>query len=408
MRMPNRTKATPLFFIFLLICSLLSCQEDKTALSDKLAKIAEQGFLPGFAVAVVSEDGVLYQNGFGYADLESKTPYTPKTVQSIASISKTIIGVSIMKLVEQGKLKLDTPINQVLPFTVKNPNVQNDTIRIWHLATHTATIVDTPNNYDDRNKYFIPETVIDMDNMPEDWLTYFNAWKENKEFSLANYCQNSLAEKGEWYQSDTFLNHKAGKHYQYSNLGANLAAYIVELVSGISFIDFTQKHIFEPLLMHDVSWHIVDINKTKLATSYVSEDLLPTPFFGNSTYADGGLYSSCESLSTYLIEIIKGYKGEGKLLAPLSFKKLLDKYLSLGLTVQSNQKKIINSGIFWMHSTDGYIFHNGGNPLGGTIYMWFNPKNNTGRIFMTNYLVEDKNSYLEFKAIWEALEEFVE
>ncbi|MDB4293351.1 beta-lactamase family protein [Maribacter sp.] len=404
--MPNTIKAQSIFFLFLLFASLLSCQDRSKAFTKELNEIAQQGYLPGFAVAVVNKDGILYQKGFGFADLTSKTIYTPKTIQSIASISKTTIGFSIMKLVEQGKLQLDTPINQILPYTLDNPNFQNDTIRVWHLATHTSGIADTSNNYDDRNRYFIPETVIDNDNMPEDWLVYFNSWKENKSLSLSDYCKKTLPQDGEWYHSDTFSDNRAGENYQYSNLGANLAAYVVEMVSGMSFIDFTKKYIFEPLSMDAVSWHLKDVDKTKLATSYVSEDLLATPFFGNSTYADGGLYSSCENLSTYLIEMIKGYSGKGQLLTTGSFKTMMGKHLPEGLTAQSNQKKISNSGIFWMHSSDGYIFHNGGNPLGGTIYMWFSPEKDTGRILMTNYLVEDKNSYLEFKAIWEALEEF--
>jgi len=407
--MPNNIVAKRIFFLFLLLASQLSCQESKNkGLTKELREIAKQGFLPGFAVTVVNKDSVLYQNGFGFADLETKSAYTPKTIQSIASISKTTIGLSIMKLVEQGKLKLDTPINQILPFTVENPNIQNDTIRVRHLATHTSGILDTENNYDERNKYFVNETTIDPRKTPEDWLGYFDGWKANKAFSLADFCQKSLDKAGEWYQVDSFSNHRAGEHYQYSNLGANLAAYIVELVSGMSFIDFTKKYIFHPLSMHDASWRLKDVNKTELATSYVSEDLLATPFFGNSTYADGGLYSSCESLSTYLMEIMKGYYGESKLLEPSSFKTMMTKHLPEGLTTQSNQKKIKNSGIFWMHSSNGEIFHNGGNPLGGTIYMWFNPEKNTGRILMTNYLVEEKNSYLEFMAIWKALEAYTE
>jgi len=405
--MPNTKKVKQLFFILLVFASQLNCQEDENrALTQELNAAAEKGYLPGFAVAVVNREGVLYQNGFGHANLASKTPYTTKTIQSIASISKTTIGVSLMKLVEQGKLEIETPINQILPFTVNNPNFEKDAIRIWHLATHTSGIIDTENNYDNRNRYFIPETTIDKNKIPEDWLVYFNTWKENKELSLEDYCQKTLAEEGEWYQSATFLKNKPGEHYQYSNLAANLAAYIVELVSRMSFQDFTSKHIFEPLSMHDVSWKLEAVDKTKLAASYVSEDLLATPLFGNSTYADGGLYASCESLSTYLIEILKGYNGEGQLLKSNGFKTMLAKHLPEGLTAQSNQKKIKNNGIFWMHAKDGSIFHNGGNPLGGTIYMWFDPKNNTGRILMTNYLVEDKNSYMEFMSIWNALEKY--
>ena len=86
------------------------------SLTDALQKIHEQGLINGFSVAIVKDSAILYSKGFGQADIVAHRPYTKNTVQNIASISKTLIGISLLKAQELGKLKLDDPINNYLPF----------------------------------------------------------------------------------------------------------------------------------------------------------------------------------------------------------------------------------------------------------------------------------------------------
>ncbi len=407
--MPYPVKKKFISYILLFFVLKAGCQEPrKVHLSGELSKLAEKGYLPGFAVAIVNEDGVLYQNAFGYANSENKKPFTLNTIQSVASVSKTTIGFSLLKLAEIGKINLGTPINDILPFKVHNPNFEKDTIRIIHLATHTSGILDTENSYDDRNRYFISKTHIDKEKVPEEWLTYFKGYKLNRALTLGQFCQNALSKEGEWYSKDTFSPNRAGTHYEYSNLAATLAAYIVEKASGQLFSEFTEENIFHPLAMKDTDWRVQEVDHNRLATSYLSEELIPTPFFGNNTYPDGGLHTSCNDLSKYLLEMIKGYYGKSDLMSAENFGQLFKAQLPDGVTQQNNQKKITNCGVFWMHAADDYLFHNGGNTLGGTIYMWFNTKTGVGRILMTNYLVEDKNSYLQFMSIWKALENFTQ
>src|SRR5262249_4279053 len=75
----------------------------------------------GFAVTIVSQNEVLFQKGYGLSDIERKVPYEPQSLQNVASVSKTLIGISLMQLVEQGKIKLDDDINTYLPYKVINP-----------------------------------------------------------------------------------------------------------------------------------------------------------------------------------------------------------------------------------------------------------------------------------------------
>ena len=88
-------------------------------LTNELNKIATDGSLVGFSVAIVNEEGTLYENGFGFADKKANIKYTEKALQNIGSISKTFIGVALLKAQELGKLHLDDDINDYLPFKVE-------------------------------------------------------------------------------------------------------------------------------------------------------------------------------------------------------------------------------------------------------------------------------------------------
>jgi len=79
-------------------------------------------------------EGVLYQEAFGYADLETSMPYTLETVQSVASVSKTTIAFAVLKLKEEGKLSLDMPIANFLLCPIANPHFKDSILRIKHLV----------------------------------------------------------------------------------------------------------------------------------------------------------------------------------------------------------------------------------------------------------------------------------
>jgi CubicO group peptidase (beta-lactamase class C family) len=84
----------------------------------------------------------LFRRAYGFADLDKQIRYTPQSLHYIGSISKTLIGVSLMQLVERGRIRLDDDINLYLPFKITNPHFPRDVITIRHLATHTSTIRD--------------------------------------------------------------------------------------------------------------------------------------------------------------------------------------------------------------------------------------------------------------------------
>lgn len=114
----------------MLLLGTLSCgpqgdhKRDRIAqeLADSLVLLGRTADFNGFGVAIVGPDGVLYRNAFGQADVAKGIAYTANTVQPIASISKTFVGLAVMKAQELGQLKLDDPVDRYLPFPVVNPH----------------------------------------------------------------------------------------------------------------------------------------------------------------------------------------------------------------------------------------------------------------------------------------------
>lgn len=361
-----------------------------------MSQAFEASKLPGLTLVMVDKDSTLYEKSFGYSDLTSNKLFTNNTIQNIGSISKTLIGVSLMKLVSQGRLKLNDPINKYLPFEVNHPIFSKTPITILHLATHSSGIKDTPANYDFKSYY------LDAEMQKQEVLTkgfsmeekiFLKKIKNNKRLPLGIYLQKVLDTKGEWYSHKNFYDFKPGKVYEYSNVGATLAAYIVEIVSEISYEEFTKQAIFEPLKMASTGWFYKDVDMTRFATRYVGKKNAMAPFYELSSYPDGGLKTTSTDLGLFFREMLKGYAGESNILSKASFEVLFKNHL----LVPDGER----NGIFWDvfgESGVGDIGHSGIDP-GVYCFMYFNPTSGIGKILMTN-ATGDKNEQNTI-AVWE-------
>ncbi len=174
------------------------------------AQMAKHG-LPGVALAVVEGDEVVYLKGYGTAG--GGRPMTPQTQMFIGSQSKSFTALAIAQLAEQGKLDLAAPVQTYLPwFRVADADA-SARITVDHLLHHTSGLSGA--GY----------SVL----LPDD------ATLEEAVRSLAS----------------AQLTAPVGKKHQYFNLGYDVLAYLVEVVSGESYADYVQTHILTPLGMHD-------------------------------------------------------------------------------------------------------------------------------------------------------------
>jgi len=360
----------------------LSCESTRQSeknksisLTKELNIIYKQGYINGFSVAVVNKDTVIYQKGFGYANTETKELYTENTVQNIASISKTLIGIALLKAQEMGKLNLDDPINKYLPYKVLNPFYPNEVITIRHLATHTSTIKDT--EFYGNKSYVLKDDVKE----PSDDINgmYVRLNTPETYIPMTEFVEKVLSTKGDYYLKEGFLNNKPGALFEYSNVGATLAAVILEIATDDSYKDFTTKHILEPLGMSSSGWTFEDIDLSRHSKLYLNPKS-EIPFYSLITFPDGGLITSTCDLSKYLKELIRGYCSSGILLTKESYNEFFTKQL---IEENFSNQKGENEGIFVSFSTEGNIGHSGSDP-GVSTYMFFNPTSKTGNILFVN------------------------
>lgn len=395
-----------LFFILVFLSSLSFGQEKNKIISKKIDSIYKKSGFPGFAVAVVNENGIVFENSYGFANLKSKEKYTVNSIQNIGSASKTFIGIALMKAIELGYFDLETDINTILPFTVSNPNIENGIIRIKDLATHTSGILDNEKVY---IKSFYENNYSNKKSRLYKAFIKRNTIPNRDDLALGYFLKNYLDQNGKWFSKDNFNTSKAGLEYNYSNIGAALAAHLIEIKSKMNYEDFCKIYIFEPLKLNETSFLLNDSSVAKHVKLYNGKQQ-NYPLYSEITYPDGGLKTSCHQLSIYLQEMIKGYEGKSNLLTQKSFELLFKKQFKDEYLPLNYDKREPNSGIFWRIKKDGTIGHSGSD-LGITTFMFFDPKTKIGKIFMTNIEFDnpDNDSINEklvkqFISIWKTLD----
>ena len=376
-------KKSPLLCLALLCLLLSNCKKDVdivepnmdpklTAFTDSLTNLFNASTLAGMTVAVVKNGAINLQKSFGHANVENKTVYTNQTNQPIGSVSKTFIGVALMKAIEQGHFTLETNINEILPFDIHNPNTPDTPIKVKHLVTHSAGLEDSEETYD--LQYYIKEGENML--LPTSQVILAFGVEVGNGHSLGDYLSAVYTPNGPLYDEDTFLEEGPGKIYEYSNIGASLAAYLIEVKTGQSFATYVNEHIFKPLDMINTGYDRSQINQDLLATLYIS-NAYELPEYSHSSYPDGFVNTSNEALTKYLLEMIKGANGSGTLLSKESYQILFTRQ-----SPDSMEEGEVHA-VFWDLTTNGRIEHNGGDPGVSTV-LSFNPITNSGYIVMCN------------------------
>lgn len=324
--------------------SITSCQKEvivdttKPEILEDIIKYSFKGLnMPGLAYVAVKEDSIVFMGARGYANIEKKVPFTPQTRMVIASISKTMAVTAIMQLYERGLINLDADINQYLPFVIKNPNFQGDSITVKMLLTHTSSISDA--GYKDA--YFYLFGYVDY---PQ---------------PLGDFFKDYLVKDGQYYTAQSFSKEKPGVSYSYSNVGAALLAYIVEKVSEQDYNTYCKKNIFTPLGMTRTTWFFSETPQSEVAIPYAdaSNHNPSNPFFTYPTYPDGHLITTVEDLSKFLRAYIMDgtFKGH-QLLKPATVELILQQHF---LTGEGKQGLIFYEKKFGKYTVWG---HNGGDP----------------------------------------------
>jgi CubicO group peptidase (beta-lactamase class C family) len=196
----------------------LTAQDLESFLDGLVPTEISRNDIAGAVIAVVKDGKIIYEKGYGYADVKSKRPVLPdQTLFRPGSISKLFTWTSVMQLVEQGKLDLDHDINDYLDFKIEPAFGQPITLR--NIMTHTPGF---------------EEAIKDL--IVED--------PKAAGVSLRDYVINHQPRRI----------YPPGKVPAYSNYATTLAGYIVQRVSGEPFQQYVEKHIYEPLHMQHATF----------------------------------------------------------------------------------------------------------------------------------------------------------
>ncbi len=268
--------------------AIARADEDSThPIAAKLQPFVDRHVLAGAVTLVANKDAVLDVEAVGYADIAAGKPMTPDALFWIASMSKSITATALMILVDEGKVKLDDPIEKYLPeFRDQWATVESDG---EHLLLKKPTPVVT-----------VRHVLSHTSGMP------FKSALETPTLDLL-----PLAYRARSYAM-TPLFAQPGTKYQYSNAGINTAGRIIEVVSGKPYETFLDERLFQPLGMKDTTFWPSGEQLTRLAKSYkpnAAQDGLEEIKIGQLYYPldsrarqpmpAGGLFSTAADLGAF-------------------------------------------------------------------------------------------------------------
>jgi CubicO group peptidase (beta-lactamase class C family) len=283
---------------------------------------------PGCAIGVVRNDSLIFAKGYGLANLEKQEPISPQTPVYLASVSKQFTAYAIVLLAKAGKLKLSDDIRVHLPWF---PDLKRK-ITIRHLLNHTSGIRD------DLELVTFGGLPIQMGVTQDVAIQYIKRSRS--------------------------LNFDPGQRYLYSNSNYVLLAEIVKEKSGQPFKAFTETTFFRPLAMKTSRFidSPSELPKER-ALSYVKNGNAYFPaFHAIYTMGDGGMFSTIEDLSRWVINFYNPTVGDQKTIAQLTEKGILNNNekisyaLGIGVDDYKGFRKFEHGGALYGYRTNIAVF----------------------------------------------------
>lgn len=346
-------------------------------MKEQFKKICSDASLVGASCLIYNKGRIVQKLNYGQSNRETKKRVTADTVFRIASISKVIVALCIMKLYEEGKLDLEEDISKYLGFEVKNPKYSDTPITLKLIMTQTSSITDGK----------------DTEEAGDDVNTGYNFINgTNKECSLFDL----LHPDGKYFVQETYSGYRPGSHFQYSNLGCGILACIIEKVTGKYFTDYVKEVVFNPLKL-DASFIVTDIQSKDVASTYVmrngeikmtrDRDLFEKGVYKKFPLGDnfrgpaGGCFISPNGLMKIMIALLKGGH-------PIIKETTLHKMMQMAWAGYREKNESYTAKGLQLQIVDYFdnrrLYGHFGDAYGVKSYFLFNKKEQLGMIFITN------------------------
>lgn len=260
-------------------------------------------------VLVAQGDRIIFDKGYGSADLEWKVANTPDAKFRLGSITKQFTAACILLLEERGKLKTSDLVKQHMP----DAPAAWDKVTIFHLLTHTSGIPS------------------------------FTEFPDYHAHELTTMTAEQLVA---WFR-DKPLEFEPGTQWKYDNSGYALLGYLIEKISGQSYADFVRENIFKPLAMNDSGYDSNTAIIPHRASGYTHKG----DAFENAGYIDMSIPLSAGALYSTTHDLLRWEQAlfGGKVVSAASLKKMTTPFqhnyaMGLGVRTANGHTEISHGG----------------------------------------------------------------
>jgi len=252
--------------------------------------------LPGAAIALIEGYEAVTINAWGQADSTAGRAVGPNTLFNVASISKSVTSWGVMKLVEQGRVRLDDPVEPYLGGWRLPPSEFDPAeVTVRRLLCHTAGIETAG------------VKAVTADAPPYSTIDVLEGRLPPLDAQQRRYC-SLWGTDPERDRDPVSIRFEPGKGFHYSNLGFTLLQLLIEAQSGTAFADFMQGEILAPLGMVTARFAPPEPSDPSVATAYAADGSTLPPY-RHVALAAGGMYSSIEDLARFACAELRGGQG---------------------------------------------------------------------------------------------------
>jgi len=316
------------------------------------------GKLPGLSAAIVRGGDVVWSGTWGWANIERRRRVGTDTLFMLASVSKTVVATAVLQAIEDDLFGLDDDVNEILPFRVRNPVRPDVPITVRQLMTHTSSIRDN-------------------------WTLLIDSYVQgDATMELGRFLRRYLAPNGADLAPNNYYAFGPGRSYRYANVGASVAAYLVEAASGIGFDTWCERRIFAPLGMDLAGWHLAGLPRDQIAMPYAwsagRTGFTPFGHYGYPDYPDGALRTTARQLARHLGMVMRGGSWDGR--------RLLSERSVRELRRDQVPELEPGQGLLWFELPRGdrtLVGHDGGDDGVATV-CFFDPADDVGVIALAN------------------------
>ena len=339
------------------------------------SKFIEQFNMVGSNVIYLNKNGYLENISTGFSSIENNIKSTKDSIYRIASISKVIVAIGLLKLYEKGLVDLDEDISKYLGFIVRNPKYPNDLISLRMILTQTSSIIDDGIYEDGIYKGY------DGSNSTDDFIKLEELLTPGSKRFYKGYSE-----------------YRPGTNFIYSNLGCGILACVCEKITNKYFPEYIKEVLLQPLNIMSgfrledlkypnnlVSHYLYENNKFRLYRNYElfkNVQCLKYPLGENYRGVAGGLYISAYDLSKIMQMLMnKGLYNNIRILEESTVNEMEKVQWSGKPTDPTYRKKGLQM-IIMDNFTKEPLYGHFGNAYGLRSFMLYNK--NGGLIFLCN------------------------